>query len=479
VLVTDVAPVPDSVILWDLTVELYDAGVYNDAQATSTAVVVPAVPSPYDGTPDICLLNVSPDFGFWNLPQIRRSQLWGASKWSSAGSMVSFTAAKVNDADIATSAFQFGLAGGSITLDCGAGNAKEFRELTINAVTTFVNSTPGTITVSYSDDNVTYTAWYGTGAPPNQGFTYGTQVPISPRNLAVLQWIAPGVHRYWRISWPASAGVNSDAMTESQFYEWTGVCPFISGFNIYGIASGALLGVIHVDVSALPTSTNQQDLSQFTAMISGTSREVIIIAKAVNAITGAESRGLTYDALGGFSAGQQSAVVGAPNKFTVLQEFHAGITITGGMANAAAQPRSLAYNSAVQTITTATLTALTFDTNSGDVGSVHSTSVNTSRFKVPTGGAGVWLVVGQVAFAGNAVGVRDIQVKKNGTTYVARQRAMAVTTMGYSHYINISYLDPVAADGDYYEFMVYQESGGNLNTDAGVANTFGSVVKLW
>lgn len=141
------------------------------------------------------------------------------------------------------------------------------------------------------------------------------------------------------------------------------------------------------------------------------------------------------------------------------------------------QPRSDATNSAVQSINNTTITALTFDTNTTDVGAVHSTSVNTSRFTVPAGHTGWFLANGQCEFASNVTGIRLIDIFKNGTTRLAMVDEQAIPVAGTTS-LQVTWQGALAA-GDYIEFRVYHEAGVALNTTAGVGHTFGSLSKLF
>lgn len=59
---------------------------------------------------------------------------------------------------------------------------------------------------------------------------------------------------------------------------------------------------------------------------------------------------------------------------------------TSGGGGGSVGPSAEAYNSATQTIGGLTNTALTFNTNAWDTGSIHSTSVNPTRFTAPSTG---------------------------------------------------------------------------------------------
>lgn len=125
-------------------------------------------------------------------------------------------------------------------------------------------------------------------------------------------------------------------------------------------------------------------------------------------------------------------------------------------------PRCRVTNTAAQTIVNNTRTALTFDTETVDVGGMHSTSSNTSRLTVPSGGQGLYVIGGACEFVANATGIRDIELRINGSVYfagsqIASAGASATTLM------NVTGVYPLV-DGDYVELTVVQTSGGNLNT---------------
>jgi hypothetical protein len=90
-----------------------------------------------------------------------------------------------------------------------------------------------------------------------------------------------------------------------------------------------------------------------------------------------------------------------------------------GYVDLATQPRCVAYNSGTQTVTAGNTTALTLDSEDVDVGSMHSTSANTSRLTVPTGGDGFYEITGKsvAQITGNATKA-ELSIKKNGTTFL-------------------------------------------------------------
>ena len=116
------------------------------------------------------------------------------------------------------------------------------------------------------------------------------------------------------------------------------------------------------------------------------------------------------------------------------------------------------YNSADETLATATDTALTFDSEREDTDAFHSTSSNTSRLVAPV--AGRYVLTVTVRFASNSTGYRMVYFKINGTTFIpgvqtANAISGAVTTLTASASYRF-------AANDYVEVYAFQNSGGNL-----------------
>lgn len=119
--------------------------------------------------------------------------------------------------------------------------------------------------------------------------------------------------------------------------------------------------------------------------------------------------------------------------------------------------------SAAQTISNATGTNLTWDTEDYDTNSFHSTSSNTDRITIPTGKTGYYHFTGRISMVANATGLRSGGVVKNGTTYVIgcdinNQGSSATAVLVFDRVL-------YATAGDYFTMTIYQTSGGNLNTD--------------
>lgn len=129
---------------------------------------------------------------------------------------------------------------------------------------------------------------------------------------------------------------------------------------------------------------------------------------------------------------------------------------------ASTRPRANVYNNANQSISNATSTALTFNSERFDPAGMHSTVSNTSRLTIPASEGGHYMVGCTFQFASNATGYRQGALLVNGSTVVAIFNTPAVS--GVQTRISLCTLYPLAA-GDYVEVQVYQTSGGALNVE--------------
>lgn len=141
------------------------------------------------------------------------------------------------------------------------------------------------------------------------------------------------------------------------------------------------------------------------------------------------------------------------------------------------QPRCSALSAAAsQSLNDSTWTGVNFNSEDFDVSTMHDNASNKSRFTIPTGGDGLYLVGGAVTFDANATGQRGVRVAKNGTAIagtgeVRNTAGAGVTVTSTTHLVSL-------VAGDYVELQAYQSSGGALN----ISNTDvsrGWVVKLW
>lgn len=113
--------------------------------------------------------------------------------------------------------------------------------------------------------------------------------------------------------------------------------------------------------------------------------------------------------------------------------------------------------------------AITFNTNVYDTNAYHSTSVNPSRFTIPAGFGGKYLVDFKAVFT--VAGQNIAFLQKNGVASSVPGSSVKTTAAdGVSNSVVID-----LADGDYLELWVFASAGGNvgLSTDAGIYTSFG------
>lgn len=126
------------------------------------------------------------------------------------------------------------------------------------------------------------------------------------------------------------------------------------------------------------------------------------------------------------------------------------------------KPTCRAKRTSVQSIANSTLTAIQFDAEDWDSASMHSTSSNTSRITVPSGGGGKYAIGWYWYWATNTTGRRVMRVNKNGSLLleIENYKDASVGTCTPNGLI----FDTAVA-GDYYEVIAFQTSGGALNVD--------------
>lgn len=144
--------------------------------------------------------------------------------------------------------------------------------------------------------------------------------------------------------------------------------------------------------------------------------------------------------------------------------------------SSAGRSRAKIFNSGSQTATTAVDLILTWDSETYDVGALHSGGSPTA-IVIPAGGnTGAWLITGQVSFDANSTGDRVAFLTKNSSviaTGAVRACAAKVTA------INLMAWDDVPSVGDSYELVVNQTSGGNLGLAAGAHNNSLAATHVW
>jgi hypothetical protein len=144
------------------------------------------------------------------------------------------------------------------------------------------------------------------------------------------------------------------------------------------------------------------------------------------------------------------------SKRCTIANFKTAIGITQGCR---------VYNSGNLTITTATLTALTFNSERYDTDGIHDTGSNTGRLTCQT--AGKYHIFGHIQWAVDATGVRIIAIRLGGTTYLAISSQMTIATnvLDSACYQSIDTVYDLAAS-NYVELVVGHTKGSNLDIAA-------------
>lgn len=127
-------------------------------------------------------------------------------------------------------------------------------------------------------------------------------------------------------------------------------------------------------------------------------------------------------------------------------------------------PLFIGTNSANQSIPNNSSTAITLNTEEIDSDSTHSTATNTSRCTPQT--PGYHDIFAYCNFAANATGLRQLEVKFNGTTSLSLDSKPTVGSGAATH-CNVSTKANFNGSTDYVEMYAFQTSGTGINVAAG------------
>jgi hypothetical protein len=127
-------------------------------------------------------------------------------------------------------------------------------------------------------------------------------------------------------------------------------------------------------------------------------------------------------------------------------------------------PAAAVRQTVAQTLTTATTTAITMDTEDRDNDGMHSTSSNTSRLTANT--PGWYLAAGGVTFVANATGARTVFWRVNAIVMPPLGGIEIGNPGGASSRVPCSPYQFFLNATDFLEIVANQNSGANLNTEA-------------
>lgn len=137
-----------------------------------------------------------------------------------------------------------------------------------------------------------------------------------------------------------------------------------------------------------------------------------------------------------------------------------------GLATSGLVPACRVTHSVAQSIAHNTVTALVFDTERFDTDTIHDPAVNNSRLTCKT--AGKYLVYGNVGYAANATGERQLRISLNGVTLHGGAQLTPVS--GNNTSVVVLAIVELAVN-DYVQLEAYHTAGVALNVIQNTAST--------
>jgi hypothetical protein len=125
-----------------------------------------------------------------------------------------------------------------------------------------------------------------------------------------------------------------------------------------------------------------------------------------------------------------------------------------------------AYHDAAQAITDSTQTALSLNSERWDTDTIHDTVTNNSRLTAKT--AGYYQIEGNIRWAANNSGRREIYITLNGSTELASVDEWTASAQTMDMNVSTTYSLSV---NDYVELEVWQNTGGDLNVNSSTAES--------
>lgn len=117
------------------------------------------------------------------------------------------------------------------------------------------------------------------------------------------------------------------------------------------------------------------------------------------------------------------------------------------------------YKTSTQSVANTVATAVTFDSEYLDTDAYHSTATNTSRFTIPSGKDGKFLITANLGWSAQQSATTVLFVYKNGAQMVTSQYPQASNaSSGGLTSVTISAIVAGVA-GDYFEIYAYQNAG--------------------
>ena len=129
-----------------------------------------------------------------------------------------------------------------------------------------------------------------------------------------------------------------------------------------------------------------------------------------------------------------------------------------------------------QSIPSNTTTVINWDAENIDTDTIHDNVTNNTRLTVPSGVTKIQLF-GNILFAPNITGDRALQMEKNGAGPFTGGGTFKLLANGNGPFRGSAASAPVVVvGGDYFELLVFQNSGAALNLAAGLDTWFAMVI---
>lgn len=228
-------------------------------------------------------------------------------------------------------------------------------------------------------------------------------------------------------------------------------------------------------ISAVPFALNAETANSATSATNATN--ATNAANATNATNATNASSVPWSGVSSKPAGFADGVddnsggtitgSGTAGQLPVLATGtslgNSGITASGGMIQTSTPVFTWVYNNASIPIANATWVAVTFNSESWDTDSIHSTTSNTSRLQCTRVGA--VMLSGGFRWVANATGNRGIAIRYNGgTIWPAITFTGAIST---NQNMSVSTTYYCSSTSDYFELMAYQNitPSANLSMD--------------
>lgn len=144
----------------------------------------------------------------------------------------------------------------------------------------------------------------------------------------------------------------------------------------------------------------------------------------------------------------------------------AAVTVTG-VVHLLTQPRCALVHGSSQTLSTGVEVAVTFDTETFDVGAMHSTATNPTRISLTS--SGDYEMHGFCCFNASGTGERYAYWRLNGTTFIGGRTELA--GQGSAAFVGLAPWAAyrAASTADYVELIAFTKDVAPLNDGGGTA----------